>query len=726
MTTRNHRGGESRCPRCAALRLIAAAAALTAAASAQSVPASVITINQPTSGQAIFDAAGNTYYLSGPVTPGAAQMQTSVGTCYVATGFIGSIPTPCGAVQVAKVNPAGNEVWGTLLGGETNDIATALAVDAAGNVFVTGSTGGQFDTTSGAAIPTSTTATAFAAEISADGSKFLYSTYLPPGPATASAIALDAQDNVYIAGKTSAGHAFVVKLSASGSTILYNVTLAGSGLDAATAIVIDSAGNALVAGETTSANFLVTAGALQTQLAGEQNIFLAKLDPSGNVLMSTYLGGSGVDSPAAIALDGAGNTYIAGSTSSLDFPTTAGTMQPSPIVPAWNNTSPAGFVAQISPNESKLSWASYVMSSDIALVAGVGELAVTASGDVYLGGITGPGFPVTPSAPQICFAGSNNSDDGFVAHLNSQGSLVDATYIGPIIGVDVNAVWGLMPQANGQVSVVWHDAGNNRLSTLQFGTGGWTAPACLSTDVVNAATQSGNGGGNGGIAPAELVTLTGFGIGPDAGVSYQPDSQGNVPTQTGGVQVRFDGAPAPVLYAQSRQINTIAPAGLTIGATTNVTVTYNNQQFDPATASVTFGSAGIFRLHVGQSSQAVAMNQDWTLNGPTNPATRGSIVTVWATGYGETSPACTVGGLNDPVAEPLNPGTSALIFSVAPTIAQYAGSAPTLVCGIVQINFQIPTNIAPGVWGFDPWVQLVNGNATETLEPPIGATIFVK
>ena len=142
--------------------------------------------------------------------------------------------------------------------------------------------------------------------------------------------------------------------------------------------------------------------------------------------------------------------------------------------------------------------------------------------------------------------------------------------------------------------------------------------------------------------------------------------------------------------------------------------------------TVTFGSAGIFRLHVGQSSQAVAMNQDWTLNGPTNPATRGSIVTVWATGYGETSPACTVGGLNDPLAEPLNAGMSALIFSGATTTAQYAGSAPALVCGIVQINFQVPQNIAPGTWGCDPWVRLVNGAASDTFEPPIGATIFVK
>ena len=269
------------------------------------------------------------------------------------------------------------------------------------------------------------------------------------------------------------------------------------------------------------------------------------------------------------------------------------------------------------------------------------------------------------------------------------------------------------------------------VSKVQFGSGGWTAPACLSTNVLNGATQSGSGG----IAPGELVTLTGFGIGPDVGVAYQPGAQGYVPTQLAGVQVLFDGAPVPVLYAQSRQINAIAPVGFAVDRTTHVTVTYNNQQFGPAMAEATFGSPGIFRLQIGQSAQAAAINQDGTINGPTNPAARGSVVTVWGTGYGQTNPPCPTGGLNVPDAEPLSPGISALIYNVVPNPlgvrivpapVQYAGSAPSLVCGVVQINFQVPVNIAPGTFSFLPWIQLVDGNAMSQYQPPIGATIAVK
>ena len=176
-------------------------------------------------------------------------------------------------------------------------------------------------------------------------------------------------------------------------------------------------------------------------------------------------------------------------------------------------------------------------------------------------------------------------------------------------------------------------------------------------------------------------------------------------TQLAGVQVLFDGVPMPVLYAQSRQINAIAPGGLgTINTPHNVTVTYNTQQFGPAVAYAIFGSPGIFRLQVGQSAQAVAMNQDGTLNGPANPAARGSVVTVWGTGFGQTNPPCPIGGLNVPDAVPLSPGLSAQIYYTDSTGAvdlapvQYAGSAPGLVCGVAQINFQVPMNVAAGTF----------------------------
>jgi uncharacterized protein (TIGR03437 family) len=364
-------------------------------------------------------------------------------------------------------------------------------------------------------------------------------------------------------------------------------------------------------------------------------------------------------------------------------------MQSSAIVPPWNNIAPAGFVAQFASDGISLKWASYVMSSDFPTGStadvGVSALAVDASGDLYIGGRTGPGFPVTPSAPEVCFQGSNNRAGGFLAHMNASGALLDATYLGDSDGGDV-FVRGLRPLSDGAVLAAWADSSVGVVSKVRFGSGGWVAAACLSNNILNAATQSGTAG----ISPGELITLTGFGIGPDVGVAYQPDSNGNAPTQLAGVQVLFDGVPVPILYTQSRQINAIAPVGLNVNGTTNVAVTYNNQQFGPAVAQTIFGNPGIFRLQIGQSTQAVALNQDGTLNGPTNPAPRGSFVAIWGTGYGQTNPSCPSGGLNVPYAAPLGLGFSALIVDAGPlTSVVYAGSAPTLMCGVVQINFQV-------------------------------------
>ena len=692
------------------------------AAVAQPTPASLQTVTQPTSGPAVFDSAGNVYYLSGPVTAGAAQTQPGGGTCYPAGVFLEFISAPCSDASAVKVDSKGNIVFGTLLGGPTADTGTALAVDASGSVFLTGSTGGRFPTTPGAAIANSTTSRVFAARLSADGTKFLYSTYLPDTAATSSAIALDANDNAYIVGKTSTGHAYVTKLSADGSVVFYNVVLAGSRVEAATAIAIDSAGNAMVAGETTSSDFPVTANALQGHLAGTGNIFLARIDPTGKVLSATYLGGSGTDIPTATTLDGAGNLYLAGSTTSLDFPTTAGTMQSTPIVPAWNNLSPAGFVARIAPDGSALQWSSYVMSSDIGTQIGVGQLAVTAAGDVVIGGVTGPGFPVTASAPQICFGGTANRTNGFVAHLDSSGTLLDATYLGPLHGTDVDAVEGLLPTGENSVSVAWHDGGNDVVSNVRFGRGGWTAPACLSTSVLKAATQSGGYG----IAAGELVTLTGFGLGPDVGIAYQPDTSGQYPFELAGVQVFFDHVAVPIFYAQSRQLNVAAPQGLKTNSTTTVEVTYQGQTFGPVSTPVVFSSPGVFRMNIGQSSEAVAMNQDWTYNSASNPAARGSYVTLFTTGYGDTVPVCPWGGLNNPLPVLLSPGITPLIFDGSIIHPSYFGSAPKHTCGIVQVNFQVPMSASPGNYYFVPWVRYSDATTNILYQPPVGATIVVK
>jgi uncharacterized protein (TIGR03437 family) len=296
-----------------------------------------------------------------------------------------------------------------------------------------------------------------------------------------------------------------------------------------------------------------------------------------------------------------------------------------------------------------------------------------------------------------------------VAHLNAHGALADATYLSIAQPNQINSVYGLAPAANGAVDVIWHYAGTNVASTIQFGSNGWSAPACLSNAVLNAATMSSGMG----VAAGELLTLSGFGIGPETGVSYQPGADGSVPNQVGGVQVLFDGTPAPVLYAQSQQINAIAPA-FTDQLITTVTVTYNGQLFVVTGTPVVPANPGVFRLS-GASSQAAAVNQDLTINGPSNPAPPGSIVSIWATGLGITDPTCTIGGLNLPEAVGLAPNMAVQLRGLT-----YVGSAPGLLCGIAQINVQIPGGTS-GNWSIQP-------GATDGTYyvAPVSATVVVE
>jgi uncharacterized protein (TIGR03437 family) len=487
---------------------------------------------------------------------------------------------------------------------------------------------------------------------------------------------------------------------------------------------------ALYVGWTSSPDFPVSPGVVQTHLAGAQNVFIAKLDAGGHVVLVTYLGGSGTDTPHAVQIDSAENIYVAGQTTSLDFPTTPGSFQPAPIVPLWNNASPGGFIAGLAANGSALLYSSYVMGLD-GPRRGVSALAVTASGEAYLARTTGAGFPVTESAPQICFGGST---DVFVAHLDPRGVLLDATYMG---GPGDDVLQGLGLANDGSVLLAW----NNTLSRIRFGRPGWSAPACLSPDALNAATlhseavATKGGVAPGGVAPGEFITLTGFGIGPKDGVAYRLDAQGQAPRQLAGVQVFFDGQPAPLLYAQSRQVNALAPFELSGKAFTNISAVFNGVTVGPVTVPVVVGSPGIFRLQPGVSSQAAALNQDGTVNGPSNAASRGSVVMLWGTGFGPTGPPCATGGFN--VAGPVNlaPGRSAQLQDISPgNLSEsipvlYAGSAPAMLCGVVQINMLVPAQAQTGAFLFFPWavMSLPDGSAALAADQSfVGVTIAVK
>lgn len=677
-------------------------------------PASIVTHNIPTRGVTLFDASGNTYITGTsngqtPVTPGAAQTQPGGGFCVTL-----SFSVPCSDAYILKTDPAGNVIFGTLLGGPTNDDGNALAVDAGGNVFIVGSTSGSFPTTANAALASSTTSYAFAAKLSADGSRFLYSTYLPSA-AAASSIAIDAQGNAYVAGQAASNHAFVTKISPDGSALLYNVTLAGSGVDSATSIAVDNSGNAYVTGWTTSRDFPVSANVMQPHLTGARNAFVAKLGPAGSTIFATYLGGSGLDAGAQIQLDSAFNIYVAGSTSSTDFPTTASSFEPEPLVPLWNNRGPGGFLTKLSPDGRTLAYSSYAMTLDTPLALNV-LLSVAPSGDAYLAGSAGAGIPVTPSAPQICFGGAS---DAFVFHITPNGALADATYVG---GPMDDYVLGLGIAPDGSLQLAWWSQGNEVVSQFHFADAGSPAAPCLSPDALNSATMHSSAGA---ISPGEFVTLTGFGIGPNTAAPA-------------GIQVLFDNRPAPLLYAQLRQINVQAPIEIAGQPSTNITVQYNHATIGSITVPVLFGVPGLFRLQPGGSTQAAALNQDGTVNGPTNPAARGSVVALFGTGFGSTSPACPTGGPNVQGPANLAAGLTAQLDDSVDTggigghenPAYYAGSAPGLPCGVDQINMTVPDYAGPGIFLFTPFVQLTTttqgGIDRSGIGSTVGASIFVK
>jgi uncharacterized protein (TIGR03437 family) len=223
------------------------------------------------------------------------------------------------------------------------------------------------------------------------------------------------------------------------------------------------------------------------------------------------------------------------------------------------------------------------------------------------------------------------------------------------------------------------------------------------------------------MVPGEFLTFLGVGIGPETGVSAGASAQGT-PTSLGGVQVLFDGTPGPVLYAQSGQVNAQAPFELSGQTSTTITLTYGGNTFGPVTVPFQFAQPALFRLQVGITAQAVAENQDGSLNGPSNPAAPGSIVTLWGTGFPPLEFPCATGGLNADGPVDLAAGYS--VNMVGGGTVAYAGGAPTLACGVVQINMQIPAGAASGPLLLTPQV-CTNGGLTCTSQET-GSIVYVK
>jgi uncharacterized protein (TIGR03437 family) len=672
---------------------LAASSATAISITAMILATATLAAGQPNSGRitmrtipfptAVVDVAGNLYFTGsvapGELTPteGAAQSTPGGGTCL--TSAFPVVPRPCRDAFLEKMDGNGNVVFATLLDGSTDDTGGQIAFDSEGNIFVSGLTDGSFPATPGGASQ-STAKGIFVTKFSGDGKRILYSVVLPAQSGLV--FAVDRNGYAYVGGTTPANHAFAAKLSPDGSSLLYNTTIAGSGTEETFGLAAGGSGNVVVSGVTTSSDLPVTPGAFQTRKAGPQSAFVAKLNADGEIVFCSYLGGSRWDTGGQVQVDAEGNIYLVGRATSLDFPTTPGTFQPAPVIPPWASA-PGSFVAKLSADGGSLLYSTYFMTD-----GSVAELALGAAGDVYVSATSAAGFPVTVNAPQPCLGGSH---DIVIAHLDRGGALIEATYFG---GTGDDVPYSLSLTGNGTLrltgGITSSPVFRYVVAEIAFGGTDWIAPACLSPDVLHSATFS-----LGDVSPGAFFSLTGFGIGPETAAIYR---SGDRTFSLGDVQVFFDGKPAALTYAQSRQINGIAPVELT-GTVANIVVQYGGVPIGPVSAPVSFAAPELFRLNPGNSTQAAALNEDGTVNGPANPAARGSIVSLYGTGFGLSEPACADGVRNAGVARlQSNEVVSSSWFSAPdPTGIEYIGAAVGLLCGVQQINFRIPTFIESGI-----------------------------
>jgi hypothetical protein len=328
-------------------------------------------------------------------------------------------------------------IYSTYLGGSGDDDGNAIAVDAAGSAYITGETAStDFPTMNPFQAANGGSYDAFVAKLNPAGTALVYSTYLGGSSVDYGyGIAVDSAGNAYVVGNTASTDfptmnplqaangggldVFVAALNAAGSALIYSTYLGGSGDDMGAAIALDSADNAYVTGSTASADF-PTNNPLQGANAGSINAFVSEIGSTGSALVySTYIGGNVKDYGNGIAVDSASNVYITGQTLSPNFPTM------NPLQPT-NRGSSSAFVSKIGAGGTALVYSTYLGGSGYDLAYGI---AVDSAGDAYATGSTSStNFP-TMNPLQPAYGGG--AFDAFIAELNPAGSaLVYSTYLG--------------------------------------------------------------------------------------------------------------------------------------------------------------------------------------------------------------------------------------------------------------------------------------------------------
>ena len=663
--------------------------------------------------------AGTTYSTDFPQVQG---LQTApVTQCTFNCGFR--------SLFAAKVGPDGQTIrYRTYISAPSDHspafappplLPAALAVDADGNAYIGGATTGEMFPSPDGTVKRITTAggtDAFLLKLDPNG-RVIGSMFMGGKDDDAfTSIVLGSDGFMYLAGTTksvdfpiTAGayrathsggpHAFVTKVRLPGNTVVFTALLgqaAGQLTSAEKPIIrVDAAGSAYVAVTTNSPDWPVTAGTAQPQCAGSScsDIVIARLSAAGDrVVYCTYLGGTGAETTGGLAVDGAGNAWIAGTTWSEDFPTTAGAFQRQRVTP--QSSAPAAFVAKLNAQASRLEYSTYLDGSDNEEGR---DIVVDSQGIAYVGGrTTSKDFPlrnavqvglVNGICPEYTLSGSIPirfhfcGGSGFVAALNPQGSgLVWSTNIGggTVFALAVDSQRRVymggkaldpMPSGPGSASVVRFEPA---VVSLQF------APNAIT----NAASFRPGLPHPGGLASIFVegldVTGTLFSGAPP------------LPLELGGVSIAVGGADAPILAVADlgggrQQINFQVPFE---AQSNRVAVRYKGLTTFVIPETV---GPGIFSLPNGEGA---LQHADYSPVTPSNPAKAGEVIIAYLTGFGRVRPAVTTGTAPAGPAV-LNPNCSWSQLSASIGRVEYAGVTPGYV-GLYQVNMRLPATVQPG------------------------------
>lgn len=698
------------------------------------------------------DTAGNVYLTgstrdpSFPISPGAYNANA------------GGAAT--GNVIVAKLNPDGAGVsYITQFGGTDRDYGVGLAVDPSGNVYLAGVTeSNDFPTTLGALKTTFTSQSSnrghcFVTKLNAAGNALVYSTYLGGrGTDRCYAVGLDPAGNAYVTGMTNStdfpvtdgapqttyrgsgaevtllrllplqpgSDAFVAKLNPAGSAIVYATFLGGSDNDVGTAIAVDSQGNAYIGGVTSSTNFPVSPGAAQSTFGGNQGQaefqygdgFVAKLNPAGDrVLYSTYLGGRQTEYLLGLAVDTQGSAYVTGGTTSTNFPTTAGSLQPAYKGLGGETRMPAGdaFLTKLAPNGQSLVYSTFLGGTrdDRAV-----SIAVDAAGKVWVAGHTlSTDFPTTGDAFQKNLSGQPANDqlfigDAFLTQIDAAGaSILSSTFLGGR-GGDTAISVSVLPD-NSVVVGGLTASDNLPVTPGAYQRQGFGAnvdgspigdafvarfadkPQPAVAGFVNAASYTNTA------SPGMIAVVAGSNIGPDTLTTAQLDANGRVASTLAETQVLVNERPAPLVYVSRAQTSFIVPYATAAGANAQVVVVYKGVRSTPFSVPVTAASPGVFSANSSGTGPGAVLNQDNSFNSAQNPAAKGSVIVLFLTGEGQTDPS----GTDGQVASTVFPKPALPVrvdFGGFQAEVLYAGAAPGQVAGLMQINAKIPENSNSG------------------------------